>query len=225
MKRIMQTVVLTAALAAVLACGGSGNGGTTSTTADTTALAAKLEADLLTVADVGPLWQLGHAVNDADFTDAMQLPCADAALNPSIAARLLPTAGVQFEPVDHSNMHLMELARTGPAARLATDLDLLREAIEACTGRHTAGTDAGTVDVAALAIPELGDQRFAMLLTGTQAADAGVTWYVRVATVRVGTVAIDIRLTEILDTPSDGPQITDAAFVGIVEQATSRINR
>lgn len=227
MKRIVKVVMFAAALGALgglAACGDSGTGGPANTSAVTPPPVSS-PASLLTVADVGSSWQAGPEVNDADFTDAVQLPCADAAINPTIMARLRPTAGVQFEPVDGSSKHLIEFARTGEVERLAADLDILREPIDACQGRPPAGGEAGTVDVATLVLPALGDQRFGMVLTGTGAADGGVTWLVRTATVRVGAVAIDVRLTEILETPETEPEISDGAFVAIVERATARIPR
>ncbi len=130
-----------------------------------------------------------------------------------------------MKPVDHSSTHLMELARTGEVGRLAADLDIFHEAIVACAGRPPADADGGTVDVADLAVPELGDQRFAVVLTGTAPTGDGVTWFVRMATVRVGGFAIDVRLTEILDAPAADPRISDEAFVALVEQATARLER
>lgn len=72
-------------------------------------------------------------------------------------------------------------------------------AIESCTTKTA--TPAGTFTVKQLAIPRLGDQRAAFILTGEESADSTMTWYVRDAAVRVRSVAIELGLAEICRRP------------------------
>jgi hypothetical protein len=190
----------------------------------TTLSVEQLNALALGLADVGPDWQVGPAVNDADFGDATQIPCADMALNPTILERLRPVAGVQFEPADKSSKHMIEFFRVGLPSRLAADLDAYIGALEACrTNPPTSTTGTGAVTITTLAIPELGDQRAAYTMIGAEGGGTQTTWFVRGATVRVGAVAIDISLTEILDSPDATPTISDAQFVQLVQTAVAKL--
>lgn len=203
------------------ACGEHGRtAASTSTT--TTTPAATLQAMLLDAGDVGAGWQIGPEVTDADFADATKLPCPDVAINPTIAKRLTPVAGVQFEPTDHSYRHLIELALKGDPTQLDTDLKALFGAMGSCTA--AASTAPGALTVRTLAIPELGDQRAAFILTGTESPDTTTTWYVRDAAVRVGPVAIELALAEILPTPQEAPHISDTEFVKLLDTAVAKLD-
>lgn len=197
---------------------GCGNDGRTSTTA---VPASKLGAMLLEARDVGAGWQVGSDVNDADFSDATKMPCADVTMDPTIAKRLTPVTGIQFEPTDRSYRHIIEFAVTGDAARLDADLRALFAAMESCS--TVTSTTPGTLTVERLTIPELGDQRAAYTLTGTESPDATMTWYVRNADVRVGPVAIELGLTEILSTPEEAPHVSDGDFVKLLETAVAKL--
>ena len=178
-------------------------------------------AMLLDADDVGAAWQLGPAVTDADLIDAVQIPCPDMGINPTIADRLTPVTGIQFEPVDRSSKHLIEFAVTGDPARLAADLQVMSDAMEACSATTPTTTATGSLTVEPLTVPELGDQRAGYVLVGVESSDA--TWYVRSADVRVGAIAIHVGLTEILQTPDDEPSISDAEFVQLVQTAAAKL--
>jgi hypothetical protein len=179
---------------------------------------AALQERMLTTGDVGATWKLGPELNEADYGDAGNLPCEDMAMNPTIRDRLRPVAGVQFEPVDGSSKHLIEFAMTGEPDRLATDLSLFDEGFDECAREPDT-----EVEVRDLSLPKLGDQRFGYLMTADQPVDGGTaTWYVRMATVRRGAVAVHVGLTEILD-PGAQPSITDAAFVDVVRKAAEAL--
>lgn len=183
----------------------------------------QLDAMLLDARDVGSsTWQLGPPITDADLADATQLPCPDTAINPTIADRLTPITGVQFEPVDQSSKHLIEFAVTGQPEQLEADLQVLFGAMDACaaTTPTTIGTESLTVEQ--LTIPELGDQRRAYALIGVESAEA--TWYVRDAEVRVGSIAVEVGLTEILQAPDDEPSVSDGEFVQLVETAVAKLD-
>lgn len=212
--RMLTVAVVVLATGLAGACGGDDGG---SAAPATTASAAGLQARLLTTPDVGARWKAGPAVTDADFGDAIQIPCEDMAINPTIAARLRPIAGVQFEPVDGSSAQLIEFALTGEPARLTADLTAYLEAFAACA----AAPDTGPVAADPLALPTLGDQRGA--LTARATVTAGTTWSVRIAVVRTGATAIQIGLTEILSADRPTPQYDDAAFVALVRKATERV--
>lgn len=191
------------------------------TPVETTALATadQLDAVLLGVGDVGSAWRLGPAITDADLTDAIQIPCPDTALNPTIGDRLTPITGVQFEPVDQSSRHLIEFALTGRPERLGADLQALFGTLDACAATTPATIGTASLTVERLAIPDLGEQRAAYAMTGVQGPEA--TWYVRTAYARVGSIAVEIGLTEILPGPDDQPSVGDDEFVQLVQTAVA----
>ena len=221
---------------ALFACGDDGTSGntttptsslpaitaTTSSSTTTTISTAQLDSMLLDVGDVGAGWQLGPEVTDADFLDSTQFPCNDMALNPTIIERLTPVTGIQFEPTDGSYKHLIEFLVTGDPQRLALDLQFYFEGMEACAATTPTTTGFGTLTVEPFTIPVLGDQRAAYVLTGVESPDA--TWYIRSAEVRVGSIATEVALTEILPTPQDEPTITDAEYVQLLETAVAKLS-
>lgn len=182
----------------------------------------QLETMLLDIGDVGSSWQLGPPITDADLTDATQIPCPDTAINPTIAGRLTPITGVQFEPVDRSSKHLIEFVVTGQPEQLDVDLQVLFDAMDACAATTPTTIGTGSLTVEPLTIPELGDQRAGYALIGVESADA--TWYIRDAEVRVGSIAVEVGLTEILQSPDDEPSISDAEFVQLVQTAVSKFD-
>jgi hypothetical protein len=177
-------------------------------------------AGLLDASDVGPDWRIGPDVNDADLTDATRIPCPDVALNPTIAARLTPAAGVQFEPADHSYRHLIEFVVTGEPHQLDSDLRAFFGAIESCSTVTPAPP--AELRVEQRRIPQFGDQRGAFVLVGRETPDTPATWYVRNAVVRVGPVAVELGLAEILSTPEQAPHISDAEFDELLGRAVSK---
>jgi hypothetical protein len=220
-----------AVLVLVVTLGACGDNGTTGkATAPTpsgpatTLSSAQLDKMLLDAGDVGADWQVGPGLNDQDLSDFAQIPCPDSAVNPTIAKRLTPATGVQFEPADHSRKHMIEFLLTGDAQRLDRDLQALSGAMEACSTATSTTSDTGaTSKVEKLAIPELGDQRAAYVITVTGSPDSQATWYVRSAVVRVGSVATSLGLTEILPTPQAQPQISDEEFVKILKTAVAKL--
>lgn len=182
----------------------------------------QLEPMLLDASDVGAGWQLGPKITDADLSDATQIPCPDTAINPTIGDRLTPITGVQFEPVDHSSKHLIEFAVTGQPEQLDADLQVLFEAMDACAATTPTSIGSGSLTVEPLTIAELGDQRAAYTLIGVESPDA--TWYIRNADVRVGSTAVKVGLTEILQTPDDEPSISDTEFVQLIQTAVAKLH-
>lgn len=182
----------------------------------------QLDSMLLDASDVGSAWQLGPPITEADLTDATQIPCPDTAINPTIADRLTPITGVQFEPVDRSSRHLIEFAVVGQPDQLDADLQVLFDAMDACAAATPTTSGTGSLRVERLTIPELGDQRAAYTLIGVETPDTP-TWYVRDAEVRVGSIAVEVGLTEILPTPDDEPSISDAEFVRLIQTAVTNL--
>jgi len=224
-------VSLIAVLGIVVVIGACGDNGTTGkatrptpSSSVTTIPSAQLDKMLLDVGDVGAGWQVGPPLNPEDLSGFTQIPCPDSVVNPTIAKRLTPATGIQFEPTDHSRKHMIEFLVTGDAQRLDRDLQALSGALEACSmaTSTTAGTG-GTVKVEKLPIPELGDQRDAYVIAVTASPDSQATWYVRSAVVRVGSVATSLGLTEILPTPQDQPHISDEEFVKILKKAVAKL--
>lgn len=216
MKRIAVVALAVASLVGA-ACGDDGG----STGPTTTVSAATLQAKLLAVGDLGTGWQVGPAVNEADLGDAIQFPCEDMGLNPTIAARLLPVTGIQFEPTDRSAAQLIEFAMVGDATRLAADLKIYFDGLDECANTTIPGATSGAVG--ALTIPNLGDQRAAFAARAQVPPGSTTTWYVRTAVVRVGGTAVQISLTEILSTAQEQPRVSDAAFVTLLQTAVARL--
>jgi hypothetical protein len=205
---------------ALAACGDSG----TTSQPTTTLSPTQLHAKLLDVGGVGAGWQVGHAVNDADFSDATQIPCEGVTLDPAVTQRLTPVTGVQFEPTDQSYKHLIEFVLTGDPKQLDADLQTYFTTLERCSTVTTTTAGASAVTVNELTIPRLGDQRAAYVLTGKESPGSDITWYGRSAAVRVGSIAIELGLTEILSTTQDKPQISDDGFVKILQTAVAKLN-
>jgi hypothetical protein len=213
---------------AVTACGGDDS--TTPTTqapatsgSTTTMPAAALDPMLLQPDDIGAAWTLGHAIQPEDLSTFAQLACENSALNPTIVTRLTARTGVQFDAADRSDAHLIELLVTGEPGRLSADLDVLAEAVQApCADTGAAPPDGAGVTVEELSIPGLGDQRHAWAARASEPA-GGPTWFVRTAVVRVGSVAVELRLTEILASPQAPPRIGDSEFNQLLETAVGAL--
>lgn len=223
-------VVLLGLVVAVAGCGGESSDSTATTPAPTSPASStpapgvptvdEVNAVLLGTGDVFTGWQLGPPVNDADLHDSVQVPCADAPLDPAVAARLRAVTGVQFEPAGGTGALLIEFARIGEPEQLAADLDAMLAATEACG--PTVTEDGGSVTIEDLALPALGDQRWGTVMRGGATPASEVVWWNRSAHVRVGPVAVTVSLLEVV--PVDGtPTITDDEFVGVVETAVQRI--
>lgn len=233
--KVSRMWVVLGVLGGLLACTNDDGAGTTTavtTVASTTTVPATTAAPstsapedlsryLLTLADVGANWKLGHSVGEADFNDFGQLPCPDSAINPTIINRIRPTIGVQFEPSAEGARHLLQFVLTGESARLAADIDILIGAEEACAAATPSGSNSFKVE--RMSIPDLGEQRAAFVLRGLETDGSTSTWYVRQAIVRVGTTAVTIGLTEILPSPEGAPSIPDSEFVRILTAATAHL--
>lgn len=224
MRAATTLLVVVGLSAGLLSCGGDDATTTSPTTAaPVTTVATRAPAvppatALLTAADVGSGWQLSNEINDMDLAAFAQIPCENVALNPTTVTRLTASIGVQFEPVDHSYRHIMELVAVGVPTQLAADLQALRDATATCP---TAEPTATTVSVQPFDLPALGDQRFAQLLRGYEGDSL---WYVRGAYVRVGGVAVSVGLTEIVAGVGATPTITDATFVQLVTTAVAKLS-
>ena len=94
--------------------------------------------------------------------------------------------------------------------------------MDVCAATTPLTTETGSLTIEPLAIPELGDQRAAYTLVGVEAPDT--TWYVRDASVRVGSLAVEVGLTEILQTPDAEPSISDDEFVQLLETAVAGLD-
>ena len=220
------SVVVGVLLVALAGCGGDGTTSESTvetlpqTETTTPSSTGQLTSLLLDTSDVGAGWQVGPEVTDADLNDAHQIPCPDFAINPVIAARLRPIVGAQFEPVDRSSKHLIEFAVSRDPEQLDADLRVLFDAMDACSASTPTTTATGSLTVAPLTLPSLGDQRAAYMLIGVESSE--VTWYVRSADVRVGPVGITLGLTEILADPDAAPSVSDDEFVDLVTAAVTK---
>jgi hypothetical protein len=204
-------------IGALIACGGD----------STDVPSGDVTVTLLTAADLGSGWREGHEVGEADFQDAWQIPCDDVAMNPTTVEVLRPSAGIQFEPADGSNRHLIEFVTIGAEDDLVTALEAYIGAMGSCPPEST--WSGGSLSVTPLELAELGalgDQRsaFTSVATLSGGTDSAV-WHVRNAAVRVGSHIISLGLTEILDRDDAQPAITDAEFVEMVRTAVGKFDR
>lgn len=207
-------------LGALAACGST----TPTKTAQTTTTipsAAQLKVKLLAVSDVGAGWRVGEAINPQDLASVGQsVPCSNVALDPTVAKRLTAVTGIQFDPTDRSSRNLIELVITGQPRQLDADLQALSRAFDSCSAHAATATSTTKLTVKKLAIPNLGDQRGAYVVT--EAEESSGAWYSRGATVRIGTVAVVVGLVEVLYHHAT-PQISDATFVKILETAVAKL--
>lgn len=232
--RISRTMAALALSAMVVGCGDSDSDSTTvpstsidvSTTPSSSVVATsmpddELEALLLDVGDVGTGWKVGSPINLMDLTMSAEL-CADVVLDRELAQRLNGDVGIQFEPADGSYRHLMEQLNVEEPGRLSLDLQAFFDAAAECVAAAptTPGTSVPTMEV--FALPALGDQRQGFAYMALESTEAPV-WFVRMAIVRVGQIAVMLGLTEILDTPDQTPTTSDAEFVALVERAVDRV--
>lgn len=241
MRHHWNAAVVVGLLVALVACGSDATDGpaavATSTTPGTTAApttvapttlapttsapSGDVTAMLLTVADVGDGWQQASPVGEADFDDSWQIPCDDVAINPMFVDRLRPSAGIQFEPIDGSYRHLIQMVTTGAADELAPALDAYTGAVASC------GSEAlwfgAVVTVTPLDLGELGDQRAAYTVVASEGDGTNpMSLHQRNAVVRVGDHIVTIGLVEVLD--GEGAQLTvsDAQFSDLVRTAVAK---
>jgi hypothetical protein len=228
MKTTMTLLALLGLTVAGAACGE--DEATESTAAPVTTVAevtttrpVDLDTLLLDASDVGEGWTANTELSVEDLGSLAQSPCENTAPNPTIAARLQPTAGVIFEPDDGSMQGIQELAVEGEPSQLAADLDIVFEATDQCIGVESTTPDAEKVTYEALEIPQLGDQQMAATVTAFEPPDFQTTWRGHSAIVRVGGVAIMLNQFEILSSPDDEPTTSDADFIALLETAVAKL--
>ncbi len=174
------------------------------------------------MSDIEAGWQGGQAITPEDLSSVGQsIPCSELTLDPAVAKRLTAVTGIQFEPTDHSRKHLIELVITGQPKQLADDLQTLFGAMDSCSTKTATTTGTAKLTVKEFAIPSLGDQQAAYVMTDT--ADSAGAFYVRNAIVRFGSVAVALGLLEVVPTAQATPQISDATFVKILKTAADRL--
>lgn len=214
----------------LVACGSSGSGGGSGagsekpspTGTPTTPSTAQLQARLLTAADVGSGWKAGQPLNPQDLAAFAQLPC-DKTVSPGVAKRLTAVTGTQFEPVDRSYKHLIELVSTGDPVQLAGDLSSLFRATEACLAAASTGPDGAKLTVKPLAMPTMGDQQAAFAVTQARPASPGTALYFRTAYVRLGGVAAMLGLADFQASAQGKSQISDETFTRLVQTAVTKL--
>lgn len=215
----LRRIIASFTVAAALALGACGDSGAKSPSAVMSAADAKLR--LIDVATVGSSWQVGSPINELDLAAFNQVPCDDLALDATTSSRLTGITGIQFEPINSSGRHLIEMVVSADPKQLTTDIGALIGAFDACAARKTVAVDGGSFSIAKLSIGALGDQRGGYTFSGTPSPD-GPVWYGRAAIVRIGSVALTLGLTEILENEQAKPTIGDADFIRIAKTATER---
>lgn len=181
---------------------------------------AQIQSRLLTAAELDG-WQPGSVINSDDLASFAQLPCEGADLDPVIAQRLIAVTGVQFEPVDHSYKHLIELVATGDAAQLGSDLGALFGAVESCSTNAAATSPRVTVNP--FTIPTMGDQQAAYGLTLTDASSTSTVVYVRIGYVRIGPLAVALGLADFEATSSGASDVDDQTYRALLQAAVAKL--
>ena len=149
------------------------------------------------------------------------IPCSAVTLDPAVAEGLTAVAGTQFEPTDHSAMHLIELAIIGNPAQLAADMRAMSLAMDRCSRMASTAMGGSTLSVKPFDLPRMGDQQAAYAMTDMASLRGG--FYVRNALVRVGSVVVAVGLAEVMASPNSQPQVSDSSFVHIVETAVHKM--
>lgn len=224
MRARTRCVGFVAAIVGLVACGSSGTVSKTRppTSTPTTLSTAQLQAMLLTAGDVGGGWKAGEPINPQDLAAVSQLPC-EKTISPAIAKRLTAVAGTQFEPVDRSYKHLIELVTTGNPTQLASDLQSLFGAIESCSTATSTGTGGAKLTVRTLTIPTLGDQHAAYAVTQAKSASSATALYLRSAYVRLGSVAVILGLADFQATAQGKSHVSDDAFIRLLQTAIAKL--
>lgn len=185
--------------------------------------ADELAALLLDASDLGEGWTAETAAPQ-DMNSLGAAPCDDVAVNPVVANRLVPTAGVIITGAgDALFQAVQELALRGKAMQLGSDLDAVSTASLSCDGATGTSPDGERYTFATFELPDIGDQRFAVRATIAEPPDFQVTWHVFIATVRVGDAAIQLDEIEILSTPDAVPTFGEADFVALLQTAVDRV--
>jgi hypothetical protein len=192
-----------------------GDGGTTLPDADLSGL-------LLTPADVPGDWQVVTEATAADFGSVADLPCEDAAVDPTIADRLTAEAGVILEPADGSLQGIRQVLVDGEAEQLGSDLDAVFGALESCLGVESTAPDGERLTSEVFPVPELGDQRTAIATVVGEPPDFATTWRVHTLLVRVDDVAMQLTQFEIVR-DGDEPTVTDDEVLALFETAVERL--
>jgi len=229
-EAIMRTLICFVA-ASVLAvtiasCGDDEAGKTTATTAATMTIPPSAEAEtmLLTVDDIeanvggDPGWTVEPIDYEEGLTGYLRLPCDDVVLDPTIVERLTAEVGIDAGRED-GNANLLEFLITGDAEQLSADLEAWGSADASCAATPSTSDDA--TPTRELALPELGDQQYAEAGTCEGWGPDSQSYF---ALVRVGTVAILVRVCE--GAVSEGAEllISDEEFVQLLEAAVAKVS-
>ena len=201
---------------ALTACGGGSGGNAALTT-------AQIHSRLLNAADVGAAWKTGQAINAQDLAAFAQAPCESARTNQDVARRLTAVAGAQFEPVDRSYRHLIELVVTGSRDQLDNDLHNVFSTIESCNSGGASSATGPKTAVKKLAIRPLGDQQAAYTVIQTTPLGSANALSLRAAYVRLGSVAVMVGLFDFQTSAEGASQVSDDAFRAIVAKATAKL--
>lgn len=216
-RSLITTVVVIASF--VVGCGDGGkNDAASSSTRPTTTTAsrAELSAMLLTADDIGQgtgRW----TVRPLDADGLALQPCA-AEVGPVTTARLTAEVGMDAGRAD-GNAALQERLIVGDPQQLDEDLAEYRDVLGSCLGPTS--TSAGSAPAfEPLAIPDLGDQRWAV--TGpTPGWPSGSR--TSSAYVRIGGSAVNLVVSEQPVTTGAPLLTTDEEFVRLLQAAVDKV--
>lgn len=240
-KRVVRNLAIVAAVVMIAGCAND-DGGVDSTT--TSVVEVDLPAALLTPDDLGEGWMVterpaadGPAIDGAVTEEQQgQLPhpelCdeADAAARQTIG-RLAWQAFRSLElnvpdpirpPIDRSGhlVFLQELLHEGPVGEQRAMFDLMRDGYRDCLGDIPAG-DEGPGRAEELPLPQLGDDRFGVLIT-IEEAGGWAEWRLHQVVVLDGTVLMSMILGDIRSVDVE-PWFTTDAVGDIATTALERI--
>lgn len=241
-------VLLGGAVLVLAACGGTGTDSASPSAAwaeGTVPTAEQLAAVLVTADDLEGQWEVpvpedaGAAVDGVVSEEQQEmlpsLELCDEASEESVAAaeglRWQAFRQLQMTPEDPLDMaggdrsghmiFLQEFLLADEPDQVEATFDALRDGLAACLGPIEAGEE-GPGMSEELAVPEVGDDRYGVLVSVEEAGGAG-TWYLNNALVRSGPVlmltdVVEITLGEGLDNELDREEIDaliTAAAAGI----------
>jgi hypothetical protein len=91
---------------------------------------------------------------------------------------------------------LQEAMTSGDPAEMASTFALLREGMQACLGDHPAEDEGGVATLTELAVPEVGDARYGVLLT-MEEAEGWAEWRIHENLVQDGPVLMLLNVVDI----------------------------
>ena len=180
----------------------------------------KLSAALLTPADLPGTWTAGSAAGDGDgdqvrlITYDLQCPAAADALLEAERLEVDASTALGQAPT-HGEVFVVEYLIADDPTTIERTFTTLRDGVTSCLGTGEGPQDGEPVLTSAFAIPEVGQDRFAVS-TPAESGEGPPT--MRTAYVRAGPVLLVVHTGA-----DDSTQLADAALTKIITRAVDKL--